>query len=45
MVGLSGDYFLPELQQVFGRVGGDGAGILADAGHGDAGCGARTEFR
>ena len=36
VVGLGGDDLLPELQQVLGRVGGDGAGILADAGDGDA---------
>jgi len=35
IVGLRGDDLQPELQQVLGRVGGDGAGILADAGDGD----------
>ena len=30
VVGLGGDDFLPELQQVLGRVGGDGAGVLAN---------------
>ena len=36
VVGLGGDDLPPELQQVLGRVGGYGAGILADAGDGDS---------
>ena len=36
VVGLRGDNLPPELQQVLGRVGSDGAGILADAGDGDS---------